>query len=110
MKLVQLKCENCGGVLEIDETKVTMGRRFVIVTASEGFTCKHCGAKYVKDSDLAIYKGGGIVNSVAGGDIIGGSGNVIIKPGGDYIIGNKNVIATKGSISIGGDIIGDIIL
>ncbi len=42
MKLLELKCKNCGAVLKVEEDEATIN-------------CKHCGSKYkLDDEDIHI--------------------------------------------------------
>jgi len=43
---------------------------------------------------------GSVVNSTAGGDIIAGSGNTVIKPGGDYVQGDKNTVGNVSNAAV----------
>ena len=86
--LIPLICNQCGGRLEVDDTKVLISDDSFIVLSGQQFECPHCGTKYVSDdaSKNIHVNGGGIAigNLSFGGDV---EGNIVI--------GNGNVISNS---------------
>ena len=80
--LIPLICKQCGGKLEVEDTKVLVSGDSFIVLNNQQFECPHCGTKYVSDdrNTSATVSGGGIAigNLSFGGDIKG-----------DFVIGSS---------------------
>lgn len=77
--LIPLICNQCGGKLEVEDTKVIISGESFIVLPDQQFECPHCGTKYVSDdtSKHVHATSGGIAigNLSFGGDI---KGNFVI--------------------------------
>lgn len=97
MSLIQLKCQNCGGQLEVDEVDVKIGHGWAIYRSRNTLTCRSCGTQFVKGDDLNEDKGSlGDVN-------IEGNGNIVVG----NISNSSGVVIGKGAnIVVDGDIVG----
>lgn len=91
----QLKCQNCGGVLEYDEEDVRVfeGNVVMWLPKDRSLTCRNCGSKFERGDDLAHDRG-----TVA----IVGDGNIVV---GD-ISNSSGVVIGGGNIVIHGDVVG----
>jgi YgiT-type zinc finger domain-containing protein len=80
--LIPLICNQCGGKLEVEDTKVLISGDSFIVLPDQKFECPHCGTKYVSgNTSKQVYAtGGGIA---IGGIAIGGEfkGSIVIGNG-----------------------------
>ena len=92
-KFVELKCQNCGGQLKVDEDDIKVGHGFIIYRGRNTLTCQSCGTQFERNADLAEDKGS------LGGDIV--VGNISNCSG--VAIGNGAVAAGAGGIAIGGN-------
>ena len=77
--LIPLICKQCGGKLEVEDTKISLTGESFIVLPNQNFECPHCGTKY-SSGETSKY-------------VLAGSGGVAV-----------------GSISIGGEVNGRIII
>ena len=92
--MVELKCKNCGGTVERDESQVFVSENTVIVLAGHGFGCQYCGSRF--EPGAAHEKAGGSSTQIAiGRNIAQASG------GGVAVVGGG--VAVRGNV--GGDII-----
>ena len=88
---IPLICSQCGGKLEVEDTKVLISGDSFIVLPNQQFECPHCGTKYVSDdTSKHIHASGG---SVAIGNLSFGE----IK--GDFVIGTT-VVGSHSSSSV----------
>ena len=71
---MELKCQNCGGQLKFDESKVKVGGGFVIWRGSDTLTCGSCGTQFVRGDDLSEDKG-----SLGDTTVINGDNNTVVR-------------------------------
>jgi hypothetical protein len=94
--MLELKCQNCGGQLEVDEDDVKVGDGWVYYRSRETLTCKYCGTQFVSGDDLMCDKG-------SLGDVtIVGDGNIVVG----NISNSSGVVIGGGNVVIGGDVVG----
>ncbi len=78
--LIPLICKQCGGKLEVEDTKISLLGESFIVLPNQNFECPHCGTKYASDNTgTQVY--------ATGGSIAFGSINISEDFYGDIVIG-----------------------
>jgi YgiT-type zinc finger domain-containing protein len=88
-----LKCENCGGVLQKEDSEVFTSGDTVIIKAGYGFECEHCGSRFDPGTEHAV-----------------SSGNNITLVGSGAIATHGGVAASAGGVAIAGNVGGDIVV
>lgn len=96
---VQLKCQNCGGKLEVDEVDVKIVGDMAIYRSRNTLTCQSCGTQFMRNDDLNEDKG-----TLGNVTIITGDNNSVFNQSGQTVktqinIGGKN---GRGGVHIGG--------
>ncbi len=80
--LIPLICKQCGGKLEVEDTKISLLGENFIVLPNQNFECPHCGTEYVADdANKPVYASDGgiaIGSFKIDGDI---TGNIVIGSG-----------------------------
>lgn len=102
--LIPLICTQCGGKLEVEDTKVSISGDTVIVLPGQKFNCPHCGTKYLP-GDKSRYASNIAANirfdRDFNGDLIIGTNNTIInsptprkgdKTDSQVIVGEGNLV------------------
>jgi len=91
--LIPLICKQCGGKLEVEDTKISVFGESFIVLPNQNFECAHCGTKYMpgETSKYVLASGGGVaIGSLSfGGEV---KGNIVI---GNAVVGANSSSNTK---------------
>lgn len=104
--MIELKCKNCGGKVERDESQVFVSDNAVIVMAGHGFECQHCGSRF--EPGTAHEKVTGDTFNLSG-DFRGAQvaiGSNIAQAG----RGGVAVVASHGGVAIAGNVKGDVVI
>ena len=79
--LIPLICNQCGGKLEVEDSRVSISGNTITALTDQNIECPHCGTRYISgEMNRLIYATGG---SIAIGNISFGevNGNVVIRSG-----------------------------
>jgi len=101
--MMELKCQNCGGQLKFDESKVKVGGGFVIWRGSDTLTCGSCGTQFVRGDDVSEDKG-----TLGDTTVINGDNNTVVRTTvfdqrGQKVRSSVNI---SGNVYVGGDVTG----
>lgn len=80
--LIPLICKQCGGKLEIEESRIIKSDDMFIVLNGEIFKCPHCGVNHLQGEKLKQMAPASVGQIYISGSINGGS----------FVIGNNNVV------------------
>jgi uncharacterized Zn finger protein len=97
-KFVELKCQNCGGQLRVDENDIKIVGECILYRSRNTLTCQSCGTQFERNADLAEDKGS------LGDVIINGNGNIVV--GNISNCSGVSIGAGARNISVGGSIVG----
>jgi len=101
--MMELKCQNCGGQLRVDEADIKVVGELIIYRGRNTLTCQFCGTQFERNADLAEDKG-----SLGDVTVITGDNNTVINNRVFDQRGQKvhSMVNIGGNVVVGGDIVG----
>lgn len=100
---MELKCQNCGGQLQFNESQVKAGHGWVVWQSHDALTCKFCGTEFVRGDNLSEDKGSLGDTTVTNGDNNTVIRNTVFDQRGQKVRSSVNI---SGNVYVRGDVTG----